>query len=534
MKFKELGLSENILKAIYDLGYNEATYIQNACIPIILNNRDILGQSQTGTGKTAAFGLPLIEKIKKSEGKRKPQALVLSPTRELSLQVSNELRKFSKYIEGIKVVTIYGGTSFQEQIKNIKQGCEIIVGCPGRVLDHLEKKTLKLDECNLLVLDEADEMLNMGFREDIEKIIEFIPETRQTLLFSATMPQAIKDIASNYQKDPLFIKNPETKLTGSTITQLGYEVAQKDKEKVLIQALEIRKPKMAMIFCNTKKMVDDLCAQLVSLNYPASAIHGDMKQEARTKVMERFKKGQINYLICTDVASRGIDVNNMDMVINYDLPQENEYYVHRIGRCGRAGKQGVAITLFTPKEKRIINDLEKITKSKINIEDLPTKEMIDKVIFEQIISDLKESLNIKTDKKINKLVLDLIKNENLDVNELLLALINKHYSKNTIEVVQAPIKLNSLKSKTRKKVSIKISVGSKDKVEVNHIVCAISEATGLNSKDIGKIKIFNTYSIAEIPEDIKNQIIKKLNKTTIKNKKIEVSLEKVKKSKRQR
>ncbi len=423
MKFKELGLSENILKAIEDLGYNEATYIQNACIPIILNDRDILGQSQTGTGKTAAFGLPLIEKIRKLDGKRKVQALVLSPTRELALQVSDELRKFSKYKDNVKVVTIYGGTSFQEQIKNIKSGCEIIVGCPGRILDHLEKKTLKLDFCETLILDEADEMLNMGFRDDIEKIIAFIPEKRQTLLFSATMPQAIKEITNNYQNNPLFIKNPETKLTGSTISQIAYEVAQKDKEKVLIQTLEIRKPKMAMIFCNTKKMVDDLCAHLISLNYPASAIHGDMKQEARAKVMDRFKKGQLNYLICTDVASRGIDVSNMDMVINYDLPQENEYYIHRIGRCGRAGKEGTSITLFTPRERRTIKELEKITKSTINIEPLPTKSMIDKIIAGQIIDSLKESLNIKTNPKINNLVLNLIEEEQLDIKELLLSIV---------------------------------------------------------------------------------------------------------------
>ena len=520
MKFKELGLSETILRAINDLNYNEATYIQASCIPIVLNDGDVLGQSQTGTGKTAAFGLPIIDRIVKSEGKRKVQTLILLPTRELALQVSNELRKFSKYKEDIKIVTIYGGTSFQEQITNIKRGCEIIVGCPGRILDHLEKKILKLDSCKTLVLDEADEMLNMGFREDIEKIISYVPSDRQTLLFSATMPQAIKDIAKNYQMNPVFVKNPETKLTNSKISQIAYECAQKDKEKALIQMIELRRPKLAMIFCNTKKMVDDLTAQLISLSYHASAIHGDMKQEARSQVMERFKKGQINYLVCTDVAARGIDVSNMDVVLNYDLPQENEYYVHRIGRTGRAGNEGVAITLFTPRQKSQLKDLEKLTKSTIDIRKLPTKEMIDDIKTYQIKEELLNSLDSKTNSSLNKMVIELIEEEKIDERQLLISLVNKLYGFSMLEAIDNPIPADSLKSASKRKSNISINLGKKDGITPAHIVSGISEATGLISRDIGKIVIEDTKTIVAIPSDIKDEIIRALNNTKIKGKKV--------------
>ena len=524
MKFNQLGLSDPILKAINDLGYNEATYIQSSCIPIILNDADVLGQSQTGTGKTAAFGLPIIDKIEKSEGKRKVQALILSPTRELALQVSDEFRKFTKYKDGIKVITIYGGTPFVEQIKNIKNGTEIIVGCPGRILDHLDKKILKLDECKMLVLDEADEMLNMGFREDIEKIISYIPEERQTLLFSATMPQAIKEITKNYQKNPIFIKNPETKLTSSKISQIAYECAQKDKQKALIQMIELRRPKMAMVFCNTKKMVDDLTAEIITLGYPASAIHGDMKQEARANVMERFKRGQINYLICTDVAARGIDVNNMDVVINYDLPQDNEYYVHRIGRTGRAGKEGLAITLFTPRERNELKDLERITKAPIDIRSLPTKEMIDEIRAYQIMHELTESIDIKTNKQLDAMVDELLERENFDEKSLLLALVTKFYGSTMLEAIDAPVQSNSMKSKSSRKTTISIGLGRKDGISVAHIVSGVSEATGIVSKDIGKIIINDTNTTVQIPEDLQDVIIDKLKDTKIKGKKFNVEL----------
>lgn len=524
MKFKELELSEPVLKAINDLEYNEATYIQASCIPIILNDGDVLGQSQTGTGKTAAFGLPIIDRIQKNEGKRKVQTLILSPTRELALQVSDELRKFSKYKENIKIITIYGGTSFQDQISNIKKGCEIIVGCPGRILDHLDKKILKLDGCKTLVLDEADEMLNMGFREDIEKIISYIPEERQTLLFSATMPQAIKDIAKNYQKNPVFIKNPETKLTNSKINQIAYECAQKDKQKALIQMIELRRPKLAMIFCNTKKMVDDLTAELVSKGYPASAIHGDMKQDARSHVMERFKKGQVTYLVCTDVAARGIDVSNMDVVFNYDIPQENEYYVHRIGRTGRAGNEGVAITLFTPRQKAELKALEKLTKSIIDIRKLPTKEMIDDIRIYQIQDELLNSLDKKTNKELNNMVIDLIENQGIDERALLLSIINNLYGSSMLEAIDAPIQSNSLKSNSKRKSNIIINLGSKDGITPAHIVSGISEATGLSSKDIGKIIIEDRITTVAIPDDIKEEIVKLVNQTKIKNKKVKAEV----------
>lgn len=522
MKFIELNLSKELQRAIQDCGYHEATYIQSACIPVVLSGGDIIGQSQTGTGKTAAFGIPIVEGLEITSHKR-PQALIVTPTRELALQVMEEIRKFAKYKEGIRTVCLYGGTPIQKQIQDLKKGVDIVVGCPGRILDHINRHTLKMDHCSKLVLDEADEMLNMGFREDIELIIKTLPEERQTILFSATMPAPILRITQEYQKNPVHIKTPVTQMTAAKIEQVVYECKQGDKRSVLIQLIELQRPKLAMIFCNTKKMVDDLTSDLVAKGYPAAAIHGDMKQEARANVMERFKSHKITMLVATDVAARGIDVDNMDVVYNFDFPQETEYYVHRIGRTGRAGKEGLAITLLTPRQRNLVRELERITKSTIEKKPLPTASKIREIRVEQIKADIASMLNEGVSKEIEALI-EEFNAQGFGDRELVLALANNMFASSLLEVIDTPRREpDSLKVHSKDKATIEINVGHRHKISPAHIVSAIAEATGLSGKDIGKINIDEKFTTVDVPKEYIQEILKQLKDITIKGYSIQVN-----------
>ena len=407
MKFSELNLSFELNRAIEELGYTEATPVQAQCIPPVLEGRDVIGQSQTGTGKTAAFGLPLLEKLVVLD-KRTPQILIMTPTRELALQVSQELRKFAKYKEGVKIVTVYGGDPITGQIRDLKGGADIIVGTPGRIQDHIDRRTLKFHQLKALVLDEADEMLKMGFKEAIEQILQDLPEERQTLLFSATMPKAILDITNNYQNNPVHIKTKQKEMTVNSVEQVVYEVNQGEKVKVLVQLMEFYRPESSMIFCNTKKMVDDLSGLIASKGYSTASIHGDMKQEMRSLVMAKFKDKKVQHLICTDVAARGIDIDGLDMVFNFDVPQETEYYVHRIGRTGRAGKSGISVTLVTPRQRYVISELERLTKAPIERKEMPSLNDIQAVRFDHMTTDIMKTLKADIPVEIKTLVEKLV------------------------------------------------------------------------------------------------------------------------------
>jgi len=363
IKFEELNLSENIKKALNEIGYIETTPIQSQTIPHILAGRDIIGQSQTGTGKTAAYGLPMLQNIDVTS--KKVQAIVLCPTRELSVQVTEELRKFNKYQEGIKCLAIYGGQSIERQILSLKKGVQIIVGTPGRVMDHMRKKTLKLDNVKMVVLDEADEMLNMGFEEDIETILKDITEERQTILFSATMSKEILNVAKKYLKNPINVKVKSKELTVENIEQTIIELKASMKDEAVMRLIDMYVPRKAIVFCNTKKKVDALIDILKSKAYSAEAIHSDIKQIQRDRIIKSLKDGTIKILVATDVAARGIDVKDLDLVINYDIPQEEEYYVHRIGRTGRNGEVGKAFTFVVGKEKNKINSIQKYANIKM-------------------------------------------------------------------------------------------------------------------------------------------------------------------------
>ncbi len=377
-------LDERILKAIKDMGFTEFTPIQEQTIPYLLDGEDIIGQAQTGTGKTASFGIPAIQMA--DPELKKIQTLILCPTRELAIQAAEEIRKLAKYMHGIKVLPVYGGADMGRQIMNLK-GVSIVVGTPGRVMDHMRRHTIKLDDVRLVVLDEADEMLNMGFREDMETILSQIPAGHQTALFSATMPKPILEITHNYQKDARMVKVAAKELTIPLVSQKYYRVSNAYKDAACIRLMQYYQPKLTLIFCNTKKKVDELAEVLKKAGFMAEGLHGDLSQHQRDVAMGRFRNGAANILIATDVAARGIDVENVEAVINYDIPQDIEYYVHRIGRTGRAGKKGRSFTLVTSREMYRIRDIERACNTKIEEKKLPKATKVMKVKAKAIIDE---------------------------------------------------------------------------------------------------------------------------------------------------
>ena len=399
LTYRDSGIDERIIRAVEELGFEHMTPIQEQAIPVFLSGKDVIGQAQTGTGKTAAFGIPILQKIN-AENKNL-QAIILCPTRELAMQAADELRKFAKYMQGIKVLPIYGGQDIMKQIKNLKGGVQIIVGTPGRVMDHMRRHTVKMEHVHTVVLDEADEMLNMGFREDIETILKEVPNERQTGLFSATMPKPILDITKMYQKDAVFLKMTPKEVTIPLIKQAYYQVQRKDKEEVLCRLLDYYDPGRALIFCNTKRMVDELTEHLKKRGYGVEGLHGDLTQGQRDTVMNLFKSGHAAILIATDVAARGIDVDNVEAVFNFDVPEDIEYYVHRIGRTGRAGKKGRSFTLVTGRENFKLREIERICHTKIKERKIPSAADITAKKAEKI---LKEAEAVIAEQDISKSV----------------------------------------------------------------------------------------------------------------------------------
>jgi ATP-dependent RNA helicase DeaD len=364
IRFDSLPLSEGIQEAVKEMGFEFASPIQSEAIPYVLEGRDVIGQAQTGTGKTAAFGIPMIEHIVPFE--KFVQAIILCPTRELAVQVSEEMKKLSKFTKGVWVTTVYGGDSIDRQIKSLKAGANIVVGTPGRVIDLIERRALKLQQASMIVLDEADEMLDMGFREDIESILQEMPNERQTVLFSATMSKPILGLTSRYLTDPKLVKVVKNEITNVNIEQLYFDVKGRAKMEVTTRLIDFYALKLMLIFCNQKKRVDEVVEELISRGYAAEGLHGDLRQSQRTQVMNRFRNGNVSILVATDVAARGLDVDNVDAVINYDIPLDEEYYVHRIGRTGRAGKFGKAFTLVVGSERNRLREIMNYTKVKID------------------------------------------------------------------------------------------------------------------------------------------------------------------------
>ena len=389
--FSELGIQPEILKAVDEMGFEAPTPIQNKTIPAILSGNDVVGHAQTGTGKTAAFGIPAIQMADK--GSRTPSVLILCPTRELAIQVTGELIKLARFTDGVFTVPVYGGQPIGRQLNQLKKGAQIVVGTPGRVIDHLKRGTLKLGSLKMVVLDEADEMLNMGFREDLEEILSYSHGKSQTVMFSATVPKTIRQIMNRWMEDPEMIKVEGKAETAAGIDQFVMEVRDSVRPEAVSRVMDMGNFKLALVFCNTKRMCDNLVQDLQSRGFSADALHGDMSQNVRDKVMQKFRSGQIEMLVATDVAARGLDVENVDVVFNYDIPQDPEYYVHRIGRTGRAGRSGMAITFSSGRGRKKIRFIEKIIRTRLQPLPMPSVREVEISKMDKHIDELFDTLN---------------------------------------------------------------------------------------------------------------------------------------------
>lgn len=557
LKFEELNLSKEVERAITDMGFEEATPIQTQAIPMILSGKDIVGQAQTGTGKTAAFGIPIIEAM--DSHLKKVQAIVLCPTRELAIQVSEEIGELLKYKKNVKIVPIYGGQSIDRQIRSILSGVQIVIGTPGRVIDHINRGTLRLDNVKMVVLDEADEMLDMGFRDDIEMILKQVPRERQTVMFSATMPKQILDLSRKYLVNPEHIKVVHKEMTVPNVNQYYIELKPSMKLEALTRLIDIHNPKLALVFSNRKKSVDDLVSHLQARGYSAEGLHGDMKQMMRDRVMAKFRTGKLEILVATDVAARGIDVDDIDAVFNYDMPQDDEYYVHRIGRTARAGRTGQAFTFVVGKEFRTIKEIERYTKTKIVSMQIPTMKDVEEIRTTTLITEIKEVIDSEKDLNKYSSVIERLVNEDytsLEIASGLLKMImgNEKVEEVVIEDNYGRVKYSRGDKSERyggkekfvrdykeskfggkdKKSSFKggnedmarlfINVGKNQRVKPNDIVGAIAGETGIPGKSIGEIAIFDKYSFVEVPKKLAEKVVKIMDKNTIKGKTIAMQI----------
>ena len=532
LRFEDMNISNEICRAVLDMGFEEATPIQSQAIPVILEGKDIIGQSQTGTGKTAAFGIPLLERINPED--RRLQALILCPTRELAIQVSEEFRKLLKYKDNIRVLPIYGGQPIDRQIAALRKGTQVVIGTPGRVMDHMRRRTIKAETVQMMVLDEADEMLDMGFREDIETILVKIPEEHQTLLFSATLSPEILDITKRFQKNPEFIKIVRKELTVPNIEQYYFDVKEKTKLDALCRIIDVYDPKLAMVFCNTKKRVDDLVEMLQGRGYFAEGLHGDLKQAQRDKVMQKFRNGTIEILVATDVAARGIDVDDIDVVFNYDVPQDEEYYVHRIGRTGRAGKAGKAFTFCVGKEIYKLRDIMRYTKTKIQQQKLPTlsdvEEMKTNIYLEKIKGIIEEG---HLTKYIH--LVDRLREEDYTSIDIAAALLKDHLSDVNADDIDAldDINLGGTElygGEGEKMVRLFINAGKKSKIRAKDIVGAIANEAGIPGKTLGEIAIFDEYTFVDVPNEFVRDILHGMKHAKIKGKRVHIEIAKKEKT----
>ena len=534
LKFEDMNLSSETCRAVLDMGFEEATPIQSQAISVILEGKDVIGQSQTGTGKTAAFGIPCLEQIDSED--RRLQAVILCPTRELAIQVSEEFRKLLKYRESIRVLPIYGGQPIDRQITALKKGAQVIIGTPGRVMDHMRRRTLKMETVKMMILDEADEMLDMGFREDIETILVKVPENHQTIMFSATLSPEILSLSKRFLKDPEFIKIVRKELTVPNIEQIYFDVKERTKLDALSRIIDVYDPKLALVFCNTKKRVDEVVELLQGRGYFAEGLHGDLKQSQRDKVMQKFRNGTIEILVATDVAARGIDIDDIDVVFNYDVPQDEEYYVHRIGRTGRAGRTGKAFTFCVGKEIYKLRDIMRYTKTKIIQQKLPTltdvEEMKTNLFIEKIKGVIEEGHMTKYVNIVEKLM-----EEDYAAIDIAAALLKHNLADVSVDSIDAIDDINFGGTEVyggtaEKMVRLFINAGKKNKVRAKDIVGAIAGETGVPGKTLGSIDLFDDYAFIDVPAEYAKHIIFGMKNAKIKNKKVNIEVAKKTKNKK--
>lgn len=518
LNFKDI-ISKPMVKAVLDMGFEEATPIQSLAIPHIMDGRDVIGQAQTGTGKTAAFGIPILEKVDPQW--KELQAIILCPTRELAIQVAEELKKLSKYLKNIKILPVYGGQPIERQIKALDKGVQIVIGTPGRVMDHMRRRTLDLSNVKIIVLDEADEMLDMGFREDIEFILKDMPNERQMLLFSATMSREILKLTKKYQDNPEFLKVVPKELTVPEIQQIYFEVKEKMKLDLLSRLLDIYNPDLSLVFCNTKRRVDRLVSHLQVRGYLADGLHGDLSQNQRDRVMNKFRKGAIDVLVATDVAARGIDVDDIEIVVNYDVPNDDEYYVHRIGRTGRAGKTGKAFTFVSGKEIYQLRDIQKYTKTKIEQQEIPSLRKVQEIKTDEFIKKVKNVINTEDLEKQISVVERLIEEDytSLEMAAALLKM-SMNGEKNVGNAGGEPTTEFGDTGASSGMVRFFINVGRKDRVKAKDIVRAVADKTGLSSKVIGKVDVFDKFSFIEVPQSSAEDVVSTMRGSKIKGRSV--------------
>ncbi|MBO9637103.1 MAG: DEAD/DEAH box helicase [Siphonobacter aquaeclarae] len=573
--FADLGLSDEVMQAVTEMGFVAPSPIQAESIPFLLDGRDVIGQAQTGTGKTAAFGIPLIDKIDPND--KYVQSLILCPTRELAVQVSEELRRLAKFKRGVWITAIYGGDSYERQNRDLRKGCQIVVGTPGRVMDHIERGTLRLDQLKYIVLDEADEMLDMGFREDIESVLADCPEDRQTVFFSATMPKPILDLTKRYQRNPQLVKVTKNEVTNANIDQSWYAVRPDAKFEAMCRLIDFHQIKLMLVFSNQKARVDEIVEQFQMRGYAAEGLHGDMRQAARNQVMSKFRGGTTQILVATDVAARGIDVDDVEAVFNYDVPMDSEYYVHRIGRTGRAGKSGKAFTLASGSEKYRIRDIQNYTKVEIPRGKLPTFADVFAIKKTRFVERVQQTIEEGTSEFYSD-IFDTLQEAGYEASAIVSALaqLNLGGVKMTEDNLEeearkkfdrAPGDRNGNSrfgdrrgndrfgdrrnnyndgrggNSTRERVDrdgkpfrrgtdagmvrLFINIGKNFKITPSHIVGAITGETGLPGKVIGQIDLFDSYSFVDVPKEHQQTILNALDGNTIKGKRVNVEVARV-------
>jgi ATP-dependent RNA helicase DeaD len=533
--FVDLGLGAEILQSIEAMGYEEPTPIQVKTIPVMITGADVIAQAQTGSGKTAAFGLPIIEGI--DTNLRAVQALILAPTRELAIQVADALTVLGRH-RRVETLPIYGGQPYEKQFRGLMRGPHIVVGTPGRVMDHMRRDTLKLDNLKYFVLDEADEMLDMGFVDDIEWVLQQAPAERQTALFSATMPPRIADLAGRYMRSPERISVVGREMTAPMTSQYAYEIPRQRKIDALTRILDAEMPTSAMIFCRTKAGVDELGESLLSRGYPVETLHGDLSQAQRDRVMRRFRSGQAEILIATDVAARGLDIKGVSHVFNYDIPESPEAYVHRIGRTGRAGLEGIAITLITPRETRWLRQIERIVRSTIEMKRLPTLADVAAKRRELLLDQLREALSDDSGIAQYTETIETLVTEEHDP-KMIAAAVLKLYAEETgrtADVANAHDDLASFSNPRPQMpmpaggfsgegpVRLFINVGRFQGIRPQDIVGAIANEANIPGRAIGQIDIFDNFSFVDVPAQVAEQVIVAIGSSGIKGRAVNVEV----------
>ncbi|OOF59580.1 DEAD/DEAH box helicase [Rodentibacter genomosp. 2] len=540
--FNDLGLPDFILKAVSDLGFETPSPIQQACIPHLLNGKDVLGMAQTGSGKTAAFSLPLLAQIDTSE--KYPQMLVMAPTRELAIQVADACEQFVKHAQGVRIVTLYGGQRYDIQLRALKQGAQVVVGTPGRILDHIRRGTLDLSELRFIVLDEADEMLRMGFIDDVETVMAELPEHHQTALFSATMPEPIRRITKRFMNDPQEVKIKVNNENAPDIEQNCWYVHGVRKNEALLRFLEVEDFDAAIIFARTKTGTLDITELLEKNGFRSAALNGDMTQQLREQTLDRLRNGSLDIVVATDVAARGIDIERISLVVNYDIPLDAESYVHRIGRTGRAGRSGRALLFVEPRERRLLRNIEHLMKKPINEVELPNHLILQECRRKKFVAKITKQLEHHDLEQYRSLLEDLFTADQ-DQEDIAAAMLMLLQGKQKLILPPDPPmekrrrndrgehRENPRSAERRGERKgygnpqpmdlYRIEVGRMDGVEVRHIVGAIANEGDINSRYIGHIKLYDDYTTVELPQGMPKELLQQFGKTRVLNKQMRMS-----------